>query len=297
MSEYRRNGRPIDTVANTQYNRNISAESRSSVKREVPQPNAYLIAKMNNKSGVSDVYRHGEYNGQKYMTTGDFLRYYNRNSTPVSPNVQQKRASAVTKEFKRPAASVATPERRSYPVAAEKEDVRIRSAEKTNVTRAVSKYDPQADTIVMPAHKQTKTIKGRIAKMVAKWFPQESKNAAVSGEKKRFPVAVVGLLISLSVAMTVMVSTSVVTSRSQAEMSNLKNEISALEKEDAYLEEELIKRDDLAYITKYATEELGMIKEIYGSSVYLELGENDSVSGTAEDGQYFAALLAAMFGE
>ena len=293
MSEYKRNDNASNNSARIN-NMNISAENRA--RREVPQPNAYLIAKMNAKSGVSDNFRHGEYNGQKYMTTGDFLRYYNRNSAPVSPAVQQKRVAAVTKEFKRPVPS-SRPVSNRTPAMTEKEDVRIREAEKTTVTRAVSKYDPKADTIVMPAHKSTSKVKSRIARMVAKWFPQESKNEKTANEKKSFPVAVVGLLISLSVAMTVIVSTSVLTSKSQAEMSNLKDEITALEVEDAYLEEELIKRDDLAYIIKYATEELGMIKENYGSSVYLELGEGNSASGGSETAENFTALLAAMFSE
>ncbi len=294
MSEYKRNDNASNHSARV-MNTNISAENRRG--REVPQPNAYLIAKMNAKSGVSDNFRHGEYNGQKYMTTGDFLRYYNRNSAPVSPAVQQKRAAAVTKEFKRPVTSSRPASNNYTPAAVEKEDVRIRTAEKTTVTRAVKKYDPKADTIVMPAHKSMGKVKSRIAKMMAKWFPQESKNEKTESEKRSFPVAVVGLLISLSVAMTVIVSTSVLTSKSQAEMSNLKDEIAALEAEDAYLEEELIKRDDLAYIIKYATEELGMIKENYGSSVYLELGEGDSASGGSETAENFTALLAAMFSE
>lgn len=294
MSEYNRNGNASNYSAKVQNNRNISAENCG--RRQVPQPNAYLIAKMNAKSGVSDNFRHGEYNGQKYMTTGDFLRYYNRNSAPVSPSVQQKRAAAVTKEFKRPVPS-SRPVSDRVPVSVEKEDVRIRTAEKTTVTRAVKKYDPKADTIVMPAHKSTGKVKSRIARMVAKWFPQETKNEKTENEKRSFPVAVVGLLISLSVAMTVIVSTSVLTSKSQAEMSNLKDDISALEAEDAYLEEELIKRDDLAYIINYATEELGMIKENYASSIYLELGEGNSASGGSETAENFTALLAAMFSE
>lgn len=296
MSEYNRNGNASNNSAKVHNNRNISAENN--VRREVPQPNAYLIAKMNSKSGVSDNFRHGEYNGQKYMTTGDFLRYYNRNSAPVSPAVQQKKASAVTKEFKRPVASETAPrpERTYAPVAVEKEDVRIKTIEKTKATRAIKKYDPAADTIVMPAQKSTSKVKNRVAKMFAKWFPQESKKENSANEKRSFPVAVVGLLISLSVAMTVIVSTSVLTSKSQAEMSGLKYDIAALEAEDAYLEEELVKRDDLAYIIKYATEELGMIKENYGSSVYLELGEANSASGGSETDENFVALLAAMFG-
>ena len=287
------------------YNRNCNASNHSAkvnttnipARREVPQPNAYLIAKMNARNGVSDSFRNGEYNGQKYMTTGDFLRYYNRNSAPVSPAVQQKRAAAVTKEFKRPVPS-SQPVRSSYPHAATaREDVKIKETGKTTVTRAVSKYDSKADTIVMPARKSTSKLKSRVSKMMAKWFPQESKNEKVANEKRRFPVAVVGLLISLAVAMTVIVSTSVLTSKSQSEMSNLKDEIAALDAEDAYLEEELIKRDDLAYIINYATEELGMIKENYGSSVYLELGEGNSASGGSQTDESFTALLAAMFSE
>ena len=62
------------------------------------------------------------------------------------------------------------------------------------------------------------------------------------------------------------------------------------------LEEELIKREDLAEIYEYATKELGMINRDYVSSVYLNADEGDNVNGNGQGGE-MSDLLSEMFKE
>ncbi len=269
----------------------VSKELRAQEKREAAEPNAYMIARMNNNN-VSDKYRNGEFNGQKYMTTGDFLKYYNTHKNPTQPIVHERRPAPITKEFKKPEIKVEAPVREIDTTRAPK---KINGAY-TTVNKAVTKYDPAADTIVMPAQKSKNKVKRRLAALVEKWFPAETKAEKNESYKKNVPVAVIGLIISLSIAMTMIVGTSVMASGAQSEISDLKYEIETLEAEADMLEEELVKRDDLAEIYEYATKDLGMIRQEYVTSVYLEMGDGDSVNASNTESGNMSALLSAMFG-
>lgn len=269
----------------------VSKELRAQEKREAAEPNAYMIARMN-KGGVSDKYRNGDFNGQKYMTTGDFLKYYNTHKNPTPVAVQPKRPAPVTKEFKKPA--VSAPEVRTIDTSKPPKKI---DGTYTTVSKAVTKYDPKADTIVMPAQKAKRKVKKRVSALIAKWFPNEGKTEKNESYKKNIPVAVIGLIISMSIAMTMIIGTSVMSSKAQTEIGNLKYEVSELEAEADILEEELVKREDLAEIYEYATNELGMINSDYVSSVYIEVSEGDSVNGEGCEERNMSALLSAMFGE
>lgn len=267
----------------------VSKELRAQEKREAAEPNAFLIARMT-KGGVSDKYRNGEHNGNRYMTTGDFLNYYNVHKNPNPTPVQPKRPAAVTKEFKKPDIA---PVQRSIDTS--KPPRKIDGAY-TTVARAVKKYDPKADTIVMPSQNAKTKLKKRVSSLVAKWFPKEDKAEKANSKTKRMPVAVIGLIASMSIAMTMIIGTSVISSGAQSEISDLKYENAALAAEADKLEEELVKREDLAEIYEYATKELGMINGDYVSSVYLGTSEEDSVNGDVSDTPNMSALLSAMFG-
>ncbi len=267
--------------------RGVSANiAKERNRQELSAPNAYLIARRD-KGGVSDKYKNGEFNGQKYMTTGDFLKYYNSHKTPVTPT-PVRRPAPVTKEFASPKPNAERrPERR----------VETRPEPNVSAARPIRRYDPKADTIVMPAVSSKKKIKNRIVHLFEKWFPAERGGEKRSEEKKNVPVASIALIISASVAMTLIVSTTVMVSDARTELSDTKYEIRQLQKEEAALEEELVKRDDLEMINEYAQNKLGMIRKEFVSSSYMDITEGDSVNSEIEDGgNELATLLSAMFG-
>ena len=280
---------------------NAAKEVSSRIAKEnAPAPNAYLIARMN-KSTVGDQYRNGEHNGQKYMTTGDFLKYYNQHKNSVSVYGAPKRAaSSQTKEFARPKATMPESPVQNVKNSAsvqQQRTVRPATATYNDKVRKISKIDPKADTIVMPARKTTNKIMNRIINLKDKWFPAEDKNEKTSTLKKSVPVAAIGLILSVAAAMTVIVSTTVMASDAQVKLSNVKYEIECLQAEKDHLEEELVKKDDLAMIKEYAENELGMIRQDYVSSVYMEIGEEDSVNGSESFDGDMSAILAAIGGK
>lgn len=277
---------------------NAAKEVSSRIAKENAGPNAYLVARMN-QSSVTDQYRNGEHNGQKYMTTGDFLKYYNQHKSTVSVYGAPKRAaSSQTKEFARPKA--ATPQSAS-PAAPRNANVQknVRPVRESTdeKTRRINRYDPKADTIVMPARKTTNKIMNRIITLKEKWFPAEDKNEKTAVFKKNLPVAAIGLIFSVAAAMTVIVSTTVMASEAQLKLSEVKYDIECLQAEKDQLEEELVKKEDLAMIKEYAENELGMIRQDYVSSVYIEIGEEDSVNENETFDGDMSAILAAIGGK
>ena len=163
---------------------------------------------------------------------------------------------------------------------------------------SVGRFDPRADTIVMPAQKTAGKVKGRIRRLFEKWFPADTEKKREEGKKKKnIPVAMIGFIVSVAAAMSMIVGTTVMSGEAQSQVGTLKSEIKSLEAERLRLEEELVRKDDLAMISDYAEEKLGMIRKDYVSSVYLPSAEGDSVQATEKkDGKGLASLLSAIYG-
>lgn len=268
-------------------------EAASQVKRENAAPNAYLVSRMG-KRPVSENYRNGEYNGQKYMTTGDFLKYYNnrKDRFDIYKMPERKSAPVQTKEF--------TPEKpRQAEVAAHKPN-QPKSAE-TLVIRAQKKqYNPTAPTIAIPSVREQKGVRAKVANLVEKWFPKEDKKQQTGVYKRSIPVAAIGLIISSTIAMTMIIGSTVMASGANIRVSELKYEVEALEEESLMLSEKLMKKEDLAEIKAYATENLGMISKDYVAAEYISISSEESVESYGEDEEVevdFATLLSSIFGD
>ena len=272
---------------------NAAREASGQIRRETSMPNAYLVSRMNRDS-VSAQYRNGEYNGQKYMTTGDFLKYYNNRKAPSAPvaPVVPKSQKAQTKEFKR--APVNREVRQPNPMSA--------VGEKTVVRPAVNsdRFDSKAKTIRMPSVAQQKGIRAKVSKMVNKWFPAEDRKEQTTTFKRNVPVAVIGLILTSTIAMTMIIGSTVMASQANMKVSDLKYEIDVLSEESYMLEEKLMKKENLAQIKEYATENLGMISKDYVSAEYISISSENSVENHKDEGigaVDFSTLLSAIFGE
>ncbi len=271
-----------------------SREAAAQINKETSAPNAYLVSRMR-RSSAAENYRNGEFNGQKYMTTGDFLKYYNnrKDKFPIQSVAAPKSETAQTKEFKRPVEAV---EHRSEsaPRAVRQERTMARPAMKRD------KYDPGAKTIEMPSVVEQKGVRAKVNKIINKWFPKEDKKENTTTFKRDVPVAAIGLILSATIAMTMIIGSTVMASQASMEVSNLEYEIEVLKEEGSMLEEKLMKKEDLTEIKAYATENLGMISKDYVEADYISISSENSVesyekeqNGTVD----FSTLLSAIFGE
>ncbi|MBQ8387409.1 MAG: hypothetical protein IJX46_00605 [Clostridia bacterium] len=276
-------------------------EAAGQMKREASGPNAYLISRVS-RNADSAAYRNGEFNGQKYMTSGDFLKYYNNRKTVggYARPVVQSGDKAQTKEFRRaPQVNDLSRQPARNPADTGRMSAVKQSGTVTMPASKASRFDPNAETIVLPSVKEQKSLRSRINRLVRKWFPKEDKKEETTTFKRNVPVAAIGLIVSASLAMTMIIGSSVMASEANVEVSDLKYDISVLKEEGETLEERLSRKENLAEIKDYATNQLGMISKDYVASEYLALSGDDSVESYEEDEGVnvdLSTLLSGIFG-
>ena len=269
------------------------SEAKVQIKREMSSPNAYFVSRMN-RTSVAENYRNGELNGQKYMTTGDFLKYYNNRKVtyPLHTVAASKSEAAQTKEFKCAPTTEQTAQHRN---SASQPRAQVAAQKPMKAGR----FDPNARTIEMPSIAQQKGLREKAKKFVDKWFPKEDKKDSTTSFK-RIPVAMIGLIISSTIAMTMIIGSTVMASSANVKVSDLKHEVSALLSEEAMLEEKLTRKENLDEIKTYATENLGMISKDYVAAEYISISSDDVVvnhENEEKESVDFSTLLSAIFGE
>ena len=285
MAEFKKNSSYENTMAqlHARYNGiGTSSEPEKREMRELGSPSAFSTERRN-RAAVSDKYLSGELDGKKYMTTDDFIKYYNANKKSGSV-VMPRHPSDKTKEIKKPVA-----------VSAKKAQENVKTYDGTAQAARAKRYADDAPTIEMPALKERKSRRTRLSKLFEKWFPSETKSAESTEKKRRFPVAVVGLIVTASISMLMIVGSTVLVADAQSEISDVKRDIRILTKEASSLEEELNKKDDLEMISEYATSKLGMIRQDSVASVYMKTDADDCASGQEEQSS-MGTILSAMFG-
>jgi hypothetical protein len=135
--------------------------------------------------------------------------------------------------------------------------------------------------------------------LVKKWFPKEDKKEETTTFKRNIPVAAIGLIVSATLSMTMIIGSSVMASEANVEVSDLKYEISVLEEESITLEERLGRKENLAEIKEYATNRLGMISKDYVPAEYLALSGEDNVESYENEQEVevdLSTLLSGIFG-
>ena len=218
------------------------------------------------RSRIADCYRSGEYNGSKYMTSDDFVRYFKSRRSFHAPSVLQEREAEAGKNS-------AVPQRKA---AGHRGLVRSESDSKeghlSNVTALVRAF-------------------------VEKWFPMEPLAGRTEGAKFRIPVSVLSGMAVFSISLGLIVSGSVMIGRASGELGQQKSEIARLEAEQTDLEGKL----DLKYNLNEIEEDvksLVMIKRHYATQEYLTVnGEEEIIlHEDAEEKNVGLAALLSSFG-
>ncbi len=244
----------------------VASNAISATENYALSPESYVI--FDSRSKIADSYRSGEYNGSKYMTSDDFVRYFKSRRAFYSPKlVKSEEAKAE---------------------AAENSAVPVRSA---GSSRGMSR----AESGSKEGH-----IQGllSIAKELAiKWFPIERREDRREGRRIRLPVsAVVGIAV-FAVSMSLIVSGSVIVGDATSQVGKLDSQIATLKAEKADLEGELALKYTVDEIEADA-KELGMVKRQYADSeqVTLDSGDRVVVYDDGEDKNVGLDTLLSAFG-
>ena len=277
------------------YAEDFAASVKKPVKKQA-DPNissaarVYMISRMNKENAASG-YRSGEYKGNKYMTSEDFVTYFrSRGKINYAEGTRKKiteenageilrsrsttdcRSSRPVIDKNAPNVSSAVRLKREEPARkACDEDVKIYKSKPKNRRET-------ADDAPTGVFNRVGDDKMRKIKAIAnEWLPEEK---IVDVKVKRSPrrmaritAAVAGIAISLMM----IVGGSVLVSDAGREAKELENELKELEITRNQLSLELDMKNDVNVLREKATNELGMIRKEYVDAMYLDVSGNDSI--------------------
>ncbi len=244
---------------------NVRNGAQEQIKREqssgvLTSGNYYLF---DSRSGIASQYRSGEYNGSKYMTSDDFVRYFKSRRTYSSP-AQKEIAQS----------DIKTPQVPSRTVPSAKGD------------GARSSSDSKEGHL--------RTAVSALIEFKNKWLPTESKEGRTTGPRFRMPAAAMSGIAVFALSLGLIVSGSVMLGKASGEIGTLNTKIAVLEAEQSELQGELDLKYDIESI-KADAEALGMIPGEYATGEYLELGSKERIEvyEQEEEKNFFSGLLSA----
>lgn len=281
----------------------------------------YMMTRMQ-KENAANNYRSGNNNGQKYMTSEDFVTYFRSRqdastvkakSTPAqnaksAPGAKQMSSAKENKpgEILR-SASGQMPTR---------ENVARNPQPRPNVTEAIrinksapSRANAKEDVkIYVPSVKAKKNFETRVfsainpenidrIKTVANdWMPKEEIVSAKPVKKDRSFKGMILGIAGVAISLMLIVSGSVMLNDATREVKELENEVREMQREEELLQLELDMKNDVNVLRDKATTELGMIDKEYVEACYLNTMGADSIQSYERahpDGIGFSTILSA----
>ena len=155
----------------------------------------YLL--FDSRSKIADSYRSGIYNGSRYMTSDDFVRYFRSRRAFYSPSAY-KAAEAEAKA----AENSAVPARKN-------------GASSSSLTPSESGSKESHIQRLIAA----------VKKFANKWFPVERVEGRSEGRKFKLPVSAMAGIAIFAISMTLIVSGSVLVGTSEGEVGKLDSQI------------------------------------------------------------------------
>ena len=282
-------------------------------------PGAYMMSKIVENNGTR--YRSGCGENGRYMTTGDYANLYrsrrvchvNEGETVVGMgNVNATEYSRASKpayaqneiEREQPVRSVresgsasraATSAR---PVRSGAGVQRVEGRPQTaNVQRATEVRKASGSAPVQSARKApaAPVVRRQPEAPIAQWLPSGERYIRVRNQR-RFPIAMVMMIVAVSVSLLLIVCGSVMTSHMEREVCALTNELAELNEVACELEGELALKNDPLKMEQLATE-LGMVRAEYVQTRVLQnTAEEYTVVYDGEETQpaVLATLLSAI---
>lgn len=224
-------------------------------------PESYVLFDAGSK--IADLYRSGEYQGSKYMTSEDFVRYFKHRRAFYAPTTQEKSVPSVVTE--------------SRPVSGRSRGVGNRASDSNG------KEGHLAHSVSV------------LKDLAIRWFPVERREGRSEGRGFRMPVSVMSGIAVFAVSLGLIVGGSVMLGNASGEVGRLNSTIVQLEAKQTELQAKL----DLKYNADEIEAEaksLGMIKRQYAEQEYVTVNGEEQII-IYEEGQDenvgLSALLAS----
>ena len=222
-------------------------EAREESTRQVA-PEAYVL--FDARSKIADCYRSGEYNGSKYMTSDDFVRYFKHRRSFYAPKLETQAA----------------------PHEVTVADRRRGVANGREMNRADSGKEGHLKTawVVLRGLKE-------------KWFPMEVREGRAEHGRFRIPAATMSGLAVFSLSLGLIVGGSVMLGNAAGKVGEMNSTIATLEAKQTELQSKLDLKYNVDEIEAEA-KSLGMIKRQYADQEYITVNEEEQIT-IYEDGE------------
>ena len=197
------------------------------------------------RTGIADSYRSGVYNGSKYMTSDDFVRYFKSRRAFYMPE-------AVRAKQELSEATVAVPQKKSF----------------GRGRRESGKQDSKEGHLsgLISAAKN----------LFSEWLPIEAGEGKLEWKLPRLPVAAMSALAVFTISLGLIVGGSVMIGSASGELGGLNSEIATLEAAQTELESELNMKYDINQL-KDEVEDMGMIKMGHADNQYITIDSDCDV--------------------
>ena len=264
----------------------------------------YMISRMNKENAASD-YRNGEYRGNKYMTSEDFVTYFHsRGKINYADGTRKKETEENAGKILRERAQSSGGTAKAAPNVSGA--VRLGGEKKraSGVEDDVKVYNPASKKKAGPNVDGRTAVFNkvggdkirRIKAVAEEWLPEEK---IVDVKVKRSPRRIAkaaAAIACVAVSLMMIVGGSVLVSDANREAKELESELQTLKIQRNELDLELDMKNDVNVLKDRAINELGMIRKEYVDAKYLDVSGSDTIhayEGKDEKDVGIAAILSA----
>ena len=250
-------------IANSIKNE-AAMQAKNEAETKAIAPESYVL--FDSRSNIADSYRSGVYNGSKYMTSDDFVRYF-----------KTRRAFYMPEALK----------------AKQEEEAALKSAsvQQKRGNRG-SRELTNSDSGAKEGH--LGTIISALEEFRKKWFPIEIGRTVTQRERFRMPIGIMSGMAVFTISLGLIVGGSVMIGSASGDLGELNSEISMLEATQSDLEGKLDLKYDINQIEKDA-KSFGMIKRENADNRFVSVKKDTEVITyeTEDEKTPLAALLSA----
>ncbi len=214
------------------------------------------------RTNIADSYRSGVYNGSKYMTSDDFVRYFKTRRAFYMPEAVRAKQQAEE-------AAVVAPQKKTF----------------GRGRRESSKQDTKEGHLsgLISAAKE----------IVKEWLPMEAGEFKLQWKLTRLPTAAMSALAVFTISLGLIVGGSVMIGNASGELGGLNSEIASLEETQTELESKLSMKYDINQL-KNEVEDMGMIKMGHADNQYITIDSDCDVIVYDKEDKETTPLMALL---
>ncbi len=243
----------------------VALQTRREESTRAIAPESYVL--FDARSKIADQYRSGNYNGSKYMTSDDFVRYFKHRRAFYMPHTAKEELGVMENS--------AVPERKGQ------------GSGNRGLTRS--------DSNGKEGH--LRSTWSALIELKNKWLPMERREGRAEGTRFRIPAAAMSGIAVFSISLGLIVSGSVMLGTAAGEIGELNSTIATLEAKQNELEGKLDLKYNVDEIEAEA-KSLGMIPRQYADNEYITVNGEEQIIIYDEDQDENVGLatLLASFG-